>query len=122
MKNSNMRKGIFFLVVALALLGNAFGIFEITTSAFKLVLSAVLLTYSLSSIFKRHFTDGLVMLSFVYLLNEKVVRELFNFNQVNGWMLFRGALFLGIGLDSIFKRNRKFFIYESKTKSKNQVK
>lgn len=121
---SSQRKGLFFILIAAALLGNAFNVFQITSSVFKLVLSAMLLSYSLSSLFRRRFTEGFLSGSLVYLMNESLINEALGLRNVNGWMLFWGVLFLGIGLDSLFKKRSRYFSnnsfeFNKHTKSKD---
>ncbi len=114
MNQRNTRQGLFFLIIAALLLGRAFNIFVLTSSVFKIVLSALLVSFALSSLGKGKYVETMVPLAFVYILNEKELMNLFpNLNEVNSWLLIWGSLFLGIALDSMFKKKRSKYFYEN---------
>lgn len=108
MKQRNVRQGLFFLIIAVLLLGRAFDVFVITSSLIKIVLSALLISFSLASFPKGKFIEGIMPLAFVYVLNEREILNVYpNLNEVNSWLLIWGSLFLGIALESLFKKKKQ---------------
>lgn len=109
MKDRNIKQGLFFLIIAFLLLGRAFDLFVLTSSVFKIILSALLVSFSASSLSKGKYLETIMPLAFVYILNERELMQMFEgLKEVNSWLLIWGSLFLGIALDSMFKKKKSF--------------
>lgn len=108
MKQRNTKQGIFFLIIAVLILGRAFDVFAFSSSIFKILLTALLVSFSLSSFPKGKYIEAIMPLAFVYIMHEQaILREFPQLNEVNSWLLIWGSLFLGIALESMFKKKSR---------------
>lgn len=111
MKNRNYRSGIVLLIISALLLGRAFNVFIITSSVFKIVLTVLLVWYSLTSLPRRRYVGVIMPLTFAYLINEREIMRYIGHTSVNPWLLLWGAFFLALALETIFKKRSSFNVY-----------
>ena len=111
--------GIGFILLAVTLLLNAFGVLTPITSAvgeisfIAIVAGLIFLSYTIDRIIKGKISEIFVPLSFIFMLFEKNIATLYALedpNIINNWLLFGCACLLQIGFEIILpKRNRRRF-------------
>ena len=119
MKLGKIFWGLGFILLALALLLNAFGVLTPITSAvgeisfIEIVAGLIILSYTIDRIIKGKISKIFVPLSFIFMLFEKNIATLCSLedeNIINDGLLFGCACLLQIGFEIILpKRNRRRF-------------
>ncbi len=113
--------GLGFIIAAVALVLDAFGVFTPFLSAFgevsilALVGGFLLLCFAISELFKGNLGNFFVPLALIFMIFEKNIAHYFKIgdtdgNIINNWLLLLVAVMLGIGFSILFsgiKRRRR---------------
>lgn len=110
MREKNYYWGFFLIIIAALMLGNFFNLFTIPGNMFSIVVTVMLIAFSLSNIPRLNFSGIIMPLIFAAVINKGLIREHFGF-EGNFWWLIIGGFFLSGGLSALFKRPR----YKSRT-------
>ncbi len=110
--------GLGFIIVAVALVLDAFGIFAPLSgifgeiSIFALVGGFLLLCFALSELVKGNAGNFFFALALIFMIFEKNVAHFFNIgdengNIINNWLLLLVAILLGVGFSILFSGVRR---------------
>ena len=116
MKSEKIFWGLGFILLAVTLLLNAFGVLTPLTSAvgkisfIAIIAGLIFLSYAVNRIIKGKIGEIFVPLSFIFMLFEKNIATLCGLedeNIINNWLLFGCACLLQLGFQIILpKKNR----------------
>ena len=115
MKSEKIFWGLGFILLAVTLLLNAFGVMAPFTSAIgevsfvALVAGILLLSYAIARLFKGKIGEIFVPLAFIFMLFEKNIATLCGLedeNIINNWLLFGCACLLQLGFEILLPKRR----------------
>lgn len=107
MKKSNIAGGIALILLAVYLIGNATGLIP-EIPWFRIIVSLLFIWTALKGFFRREFFGGVMSLCIlVWLWETEIGAYITAVPDITPWPLLGAGALLGIGLNMIFKRERK---------------